>query len=134
MPRLASGHLTDEEVEATSAATLHAQVRELAQAHTEAAIATLASIMKNKKNAPNVRRQCAVDILNQGWGRPDSRTGEGGDKGTQRGLTINILKMRTGKTVKALDTGAELDLEAVAGEARAAIHEADEILGRETPE
>lgn len=69
-------------------------VRQLARVYTRDAIQTLVALMKAPKTPPGVKRQCASDILSQGWGRPDSREDASGrEKG---GLTINILKLSTG--------------------------------------
>ncbi len=73
-----------------------AQVRELARAHTVDAVKTLVKLMKAPRTPPGVKRQCAMDILAQGWGRPDSR-GDGGEQ-KRGGLTINILRLSTGVT------------------------------------
>ena len=68
-------------------------IKELAQSFTCDAVRTLVQIMKGTKTPPGVRRQCAMDILHQGWGRPDSRND--GDV-VSKGLTINIIKLSTG--------------------------------------
>ncbi len=70
------------------------QVRQLAQKHTVDAVRTLVKLMKGSRTPPGVKRQCAMDILAQGWGRPDAR-GDGGEQ-NKGGLTINILKLSTG--------------------------------------
>jgi hypothetical protein len=71
------------------------QVREPARKYTKAAIKTLAEIMKDKSNPPNVRRTASLDLLNQGWGRPDAREDSAGQK-TAVGMTINILQLSDG--------------------------------------
>ncbi len=68
---------------------------ELAREHTAEAVSTLANIMRNTKAPAGVRRQAAMDLLAQGWGRPESREA---DRVADRGLTINILKIATGET------------------------------------
>lgn len=80
------------------------EVRDLARTHTKAAVGTLVKLMKAPKTPPGVKRQCAMDILSQGWGRPDSRADSGGVTAQQRGLTINILKLST-NTVETLKSG-----------------------------
>lgn len=47
-----------------------AEVRELARAHTEDALATLASIMKNEDAPPAARVSAAAHILDRGYGKP----------------------------------------------------------------
>jgi hypothetical protein len=47
-----------------------AEVRELARAHTGAAIETLASIMTNTKSAPAARVSAANALLDRGYGKP----------------------------------------------------------------
>jgi hypothetical protein len=79
-------------------------VRDLARQHTNLAIDTLVKLMKGPKTPPGVKRACAADILNQGWGRPDSRDG-GGD--TNKGLIINILKLSTGVVESSTHEGKE---------------------------
>jgi hypothetical protein len=77
------------------------EVRDLARQHTKSAVNTLVRLMKAPKTPPGVKRQCAMDILSQGWGRPDSRADSGGVMAQARGLTINILKLST-NTVEQL--------------------------------
>jgi hypothetical protein len=57
---------------------LNSQVREAARKHT-----------------PNVRRQSAMDLLSQAWGRPDAREDTGGQK-TANNLTIVINRLYDG--------------------------------------
>lgn len=83
-----------------------AGVRELARAHTREAIKTLVRLMKAQKTPAGVKRQCATDILSQGWGRPDAR-GDGGDVGS-KGLTINILKLSTGVVEQIVASNEEM--------------------------
>lgn len=47
-----------------------AEVRDLARAHTEDALATLASIMKNEGAPPAARVSAAAHILDRGYGKP----------------------------------------------------------------
>lgn len=47
-----------------------AEVRELARAHTEDALSTLASIMKNEDAPPAARVSAAAHILDRGYGKP----------------------------------------------------------------
>lgn len=103
---------------------LHSEVREVAQVHTRTAIETLVHLMKDEATPPGVRRQSAIDVLSQGWGRPDSRTDSGGDKGTARGLTVNILKLSSGMTerIDATSEDAKAIIEAV--DVAAAVEEA----------
>ena len=94
-------------------------VRELARKHTSAALNTLVRLMKAPKTPAGVKRQCAADILSQGWGRPDSRADSGGVHAEKGGLTINIMKLSTGQieTITAKNDGMDV-IEAieVAGE------------------
>jgi hypothetical protein len=56
-----------------------AEVRELARAHTNEAVQTLASIMTNPKSAPAARVSAANALLDRGYGKPPQHiTGEGG--------------------------------------------------------
>jgi hypothetical protein len=56
-----------------------AEVKELARAHTGAAIETLVSIMTNPKSAPAARVSAANSLLDRGYGKaPQHITGEGG--------------------------------------------------------
>ena len=56
-----------------------AEVKELARAHTGAAIETLVSIMANPKAAPAARVSAANALLDRGYGKPPQHiTGEGG--------------------------------------------------------
>lgn len=88
-------------------------VKELARSFTCDAVRTIVRIMKNTKATPGVRRQCAMDILNQGWGRPDSRDDRGAGAS---GLTINIVKLSTGvvetirSDIDAVDVTEALDV------------------------
>jgi len=47
-----------------------ATIRELAKAHTDTAISTLAEIMNNPKVKPSTRVQAACSLLDRGWGKP----------------------------------------------------------------
>jgi len=47
-----------------------ANIRSLARAHTENAIAALASIMNQKKAPPSARIAAAQVLLDRGWGKP----------------------------------------------------------------
>jgi hypothetical protein len=71
------------------------EIRDLARSHTKAAVQTLARLMKAPKTPPGVKRQCAMDLISQGWGRPDSRADSGGVTAEKAGLTINILRLST---------------------------------------
>lgn len=82
------------------------QVRALAQKHTVDAVKTLVKLMKAPRTPAGVKRQCAMDILAQGWGRPDSR-GDGGEQ-NKGGLTINILKLSTGMVEQVAVNNAEM--------------------------
>jgi hypothetical protein len=82
------------------------EVRELARTHTKSAVNCLVRLMKAPKTPAGVKRQCAMDILSQGWGRPDSRADSGGIKPQERGLTINILKLSTG-TIETTKSGSD---------------------------
>ena len=72
------------------------EVRDLARSHTKAAINTLVRLMKAPRTPPGVKRQCAMDLISQGWGRPDSRADSGGVTAQSAGLTVNILNLTTG--------------------------------------
>ena len=74
---------------------LEVELRKLARTHTSDAIGTLATLMKGKKVPPNVKRQSAMDLLAQGWGKPDAREDTGGQK-TGAGLTIVIQRLYDG--------------------------------------
>lgn len=71
------------------------EVRELARKHTKEAVQTLVRLMKAPKTPPGVKRQCAMDLISQGWGRPDSRADSGGVTAEKSGLIINILRLST---------------------------------------
>jgi hypothetical protein len=85
-----------------------AEVRDMARKYTGDAIKTLVKLMKGPRTPPGVKRQCATDILSQGWGRPDSRADDGGVTKQQAGLTINILKLSTGTVESLSHQGDEL--------------------------
>jgi len=85
-----------------------AEVRELARKHTVDAIKTLVKLMKGPRTPPGVKRQCATDILSQGWGRPDSREDSGGITKEKAGITINILKLSTGTVESVTHKGEAL--------------------------
>ena len=56
-----------------------AEVKELARAHTAAAIETLVAIMTNTKSAPAARVSAANALLDRGYGKPPQHiSGEGG--------------------------------------------------------
>ena len=56
-----------------------AEVKELARAHTAAAIETLVAIMDNPKAAPAARVSAANALLDRGYGKPPQHiSGEGG--------------------------------------------------------
>jgi hypothetical protein len=77
-------------------------VRRLARSHTRDALGTLVKLMKAPKTPAGVKRACATDILNQGWGRPDARA----DDSAPTGITVNILKLSTGVTEQIISPGA----------------------------
>lgn len=59
----------------------NARVRDLAQAQTENAIATLVSVMEDKAAPPAARVSAATAVLDRGWGKPAQPIdgdGEGG--------------------------------------------------------
>lgn len=59
---------------------LDARVRELAQAQTENAIATLVSVMESSKSPAAAKVSAATTILDRGWGKPvQPVAGEGED-------------------------------------------------------
>ena len=47
-----------------------ADLRSLARAHTEAAVQTLAGIMRHPNSPPSARVRAATVLLDRGWGRP----------------------------------------------------------------
>jgi hypothetical protein len=49
-------------------------VRELAREHTELAVGTLISVMKNTKSPPAARVAAATAVLDRGYGRPGPTT------------------------------------------------------------
>ena len=91
-----------------------AEVRDIARLHTKDAIKTLVKLMKAPKTPAGVKRQCAMDLISQGWGRPDSRADSGGVTAEKSGLTINILRLST-NTVETIhdDRAVEDVVEAV---------------------
>lgn len=90
-----TGDLSAKQVIETFEESAKQDVRDMARVHTDEAIMTLVTIMRNKKNPPGARRAAAKDILDQGWGRPDSR----GEQNTgNTGVTIIINKLSTGET------------------------------------
>lgn len=63
-------------------------LRELARAHTEEAVATLASIMADAGAPPSARVQAAQALLDRGWGRaPQSLEVTGAEGGPVKVLT-----------------------------------------------
>jgi hypothetical protein len=78
------------------------EVREYARGFCNEAIKTLVKLMRGSKTPPSVKRQCATDILSQGYGRPDSRSDSGGVTAEKAGLTVNILKLST-NTVERIE-------------------------------
>lgn len=83
------------------------EVRDLARKHTKDAIRTLVKLMKAPRTPPGVKRQCAMDLISQGWGRPDSRADSGGVTAEKGGLIINILRLST-NTVETIHDGADI--------------------------
>lgn len=81
-------------------------VRNLARSYTRDAIKTLVKLMKAPKTPAGVKRQCATDILAQGWGRPDARNDT--DGAAKKGITVNILKLSTGVMDSFEQTSPEL--------------------------
>jgi hypothetical protein len=70
------------------------EVRRLARKHTLTAINTLVKLMKAPKTPAGVKRQCAKDLLDQAWGRTESRPETGEHK--SGGLVVNIMRLSTG--------------------------------------
>lgn len=65
------------------------ELREAARAHTKDAIATLVSVMKNKKAPAAARVTAACALLDRGYGKPNQAiTGEDGEP-----LTIRIVRL-----------------------------------------
>lgn len=69
------------------------EIRSLARSHTEAAIRTLAAIMKQKKAPAAARISAACALLDRGWGKPDrnlDETASGDD------IFLQFMKQRNG--------------------------------------
>jgi hypothetical protein len=81
------------------------EVRALCRVHTKDAVATLVRLMKAPKTPPGVKRACAKDILDQGWGRPDAR-GDGASLGS--GIVINVVKL-SGDTQRITHNSHEME-------------------------
>jgi len=94
---MASDLMSDKDLVSAFEKGLQEHVREPAQKHSSEAIGTLAKLMKSSATPPNVRRQCAQDLLSQGWGRPDAREDTSGQR-TVQGLTINIIRLSDGSS------------------------------------
>lgn len=59
----------------------YGRVRDLAQKHTERAIAVLVEIMDDKDAAKDARRAAAEALLNRGWGKPETSVQLSGSEG-----------------------------------------------------
>jgi hypothetical protein len=57
-----------------------AQLRDLAQRHTEAAITTLAGVMNDPRTSAAAKVAAASTILDRGWGKPGVEGHIGGDR------------------------------------------------------
>ena len=68
-----------------------AEVRELARAHTGAAIETLASIMTNTKSAPAARVSAANALLDRGYGKPPQHQHITGADGPQYVVRLPVV-------------------------------------------
>lgn len=74
---------------------LTGQVRELAQAYTEEAIKTLASIMLDKKANATSRAAAATALLDRGWGRPAQQLEHTGKNGDPIAMLISEVSGKT---------------------------------------
>jgi hypothetical protein len=93
------------------------EVRDLCRQHTKDAVATLVRLMNAPRTPPGVKRACAKDILDQGWGRPDAR-GDGASLGS--GIVINVIKL-SGRVEKITHNSHEMETIAEAREIAKAI-------------
>jgi hypothetical protein len=67
------------------------EIRSLARSHTEAAIRTLAAIMKQRKAPAAARISAACALLDRGWGRPDRLNADEAEQSSNE-LFLQILK------------------------------------------
>lgn len=67
-----------------------ADIRDLAKKHGPKAVNTLASLMRNRRTPPSVKRQCARDLIEIGHGRVGQK--DAGEASTS-GLVINIVSL-----------------------------------------
>jgi hypothetical protein len=89
-------------------------IRSLAQAHTEEAIATLAAITKQEEASPAARVSAAIALLDRGWGKstqpisPDADPLEDATTDELRALldTIRALRARDDAGAGRGDPGA----------------------------
>jgi len=81
-------------------------IQELLDKNAPDAVRVLVRLMKTRKVPPSVRRQCAVDILNQRFGRPEQRA-----QPVERGrLVINVVRLSSGQT-QSIDLGPSVALD-----------------------
>ena len=73
------------------------EIRSLARSHTEAAIRTLAAIMKQRKAPAAARISAACALLDRGWGRPDRLTGD--EATSSDALFLRILKKMNAREI-----------------------------------
>ena len=73
------------------------EIRSLARSHTEAAIRTLAAIMKQRKAPAAARISAACALLDRGWGRPDRLSADEPEPASA--LFLQILKKISAKEI-----------------------------------
>lgn len=76
-------------------------VKELAKAHTEDAIRTLAQVMKNEEAPPGARVTAAEKLLDRAWGKAES--------------TVNVNDNRTPRDLSTAEILAALAAAGIAG-------------------
>jgi uncharacterized NAD-dependent epimerase/dehydratase family protein len=72
-------------------------LRVLARSHTQTAVATLISVMTNPKAMSSARVSAAREILNRGWGAPESDALSQDNR-----VIVNILQLATQSAQEAL--------------------------------
>jgi len=63
-------------------------IRSLARSHTRLAIGTLVGVMVNPKAMSSAKVAAAREMLNRGWGAPESESG-----GADNRVIVNILQL-----------------------------------------
>ncbi len=63
-------------------------IRSLARSHTKLAIGTLVGVMVNQKAMSSARVAAAREMLNRGWGAPESESGHQDNR-----VIVNILQL-----------------------------------------